>query len=76
MRNKLLIFGSFAYDSQRILAAIGRFAFVGIKLFLNIGTVELRVAPFTYANYWRALLHDPQFALRHNCSLAHLAGRA
>jgi len=76
MRNKLLIFGSFAHDPQCILAAIGRLAFVDIKLCLNIGTLELRVAPFTYANGWRALLHDPQFALLHNCSLAHLAGRA
>jgi hypothetical protein len=36
----------------------------------------LRVAPFAYADGWRGLLHDPQFAFLHDCSLAHLAGRA
>jgi hypothetical protein len=75
MKNRLFIFGSFAHDSQRILTAVHRLALVGVELCLNIGTLELSITPFAHANGWGRLLYDPQFALWHNCSLAHLAGR-
>jgi hypothetical protein len=35
----------------------------------------LRVAAFAYADGQRGLFHYPQFALLHDCSLTHLAGR-
>ena len=76
MRDRLLVLGRFAHDSRGILTAIGERAFVGVKLCLNIGILELSVASFTYADGRRGSLYDPQFALRHDCSLAHLAGRA
>jgi hypothetical protein len=73
---QLLAFRSFAHDPQGILAAVYGLALMGIELGLNIGILELSVAPFAYADGRRTLLHDPQFACRHDCSLAHLAGRA
>ena len=76
MRDRLLVLGRFAHDSQGVLTAIGQRAFVGVKLCLNIGIPELGVASFAYADRRRGSLYDPQFALRHDCSLAHLAGRA
>ena len=72
----LLVFRSFADDPQGVLAAVYGLALMGVKLCLNIGILELSVAPFAYADGWRALLYDSQFALLHECSLAHLAGRA
>jgi hypothetical protein len=36
----------------------------------------LGVAPLTHSDGRRTSLYDPQFALLHDCSLAHLAGRA
>ncbi len=75
MENRLFIVGCFAHDSQGILAAVGQFALMGIELYLNIIAFELGVAAFTYANGGRGLLHDPQFALLHNCSLAYPAER-
>ena len=75
MRNSLFVFGRFTDDVQRILAAVHRLAFVGIELCLNIGILELSITPFAYADGRRGLLYDLQFALRHDCSLAHLAGR-
>ncbi len=74
MKNRLFIFGRFAHDSQGILAAVGQFALMNIELCLNIGILKLSVAPFADANGWRSLLYNPQFALRHDCSLAHLGG--
>jgi hypothetical protein len=76
MRNKLLFFRRLAHDPQSILTAVYRLALVGIELCLNIGILELSVAPFAYADGWMALLYDPQFALLHDCSLAHSVGRA
>lgn len=73
---RLLAFRGFSHDPQRILAAVHRLALVGIELCLNIGILELSIAPFTHADGRRALLYDPQFALLHDSSLAHLAGRA
>ena len=72
----LFAFRSFAHDPQGVLAAVHGLALVGVELCLNIGILELRVAPFAYADGRRGLFHDPQFALCHDCSLAHPAGRA
>jgi hypothetical protein len=75
MRTRLLVFRSLAHDAEGVLASIHQLALVRFKLCLNIGTLELSVAPFTYADGWRRSFYDSQFALLHNCSLAHLAGR-
>ena len=50
MRNRLLVFRSFADDPQSVLTTIGERAFVGVKLCLNIGILELSVASFTNAD--------------------------
>jgi hypothetical protein len=76
MRNELLVFGCFAHDPQGVLAAIYWLALVGIKLRLNIDTLKLSVAPFADGEGRRGWLYDPQFALLHDCSLAHWTGRA
>ena len=76
MRNRLLVLGRFAHDPQSVLTTIGERAFVGVKLCLNIGIPELSVASFAYADGRGGSLYDPQFALLHDCSLAHPAGRA
>ncbi len=79
----LLAFGRFAHDPQRVLAGVHRFALVILKLYLNVGVwirkagLELSITPFTYADgRGRGFLHDSQFSLLHDCSLAQLAGRA
>jgi len=69
---RLLIFGRFAHDAKRVLATVYRLALVGIKLGLNAGVFELGITPFADS---KPLFHDPQFALRHDLSLAHSAGR-
>ena len=76
MRSRLLVLGRFAHDPQRVLTAVYRLALVGIELCLNIRILELSVAPLAYADGRRGLFYDPQFALLHDCSLAHHAGRA
>jgi hypothetical protein len=70
---RLFVFGSFTHDPQSVLAAVYGLAFVGIELALNIIALELSVASFADA---KSLFHDPQFALRHDCSLAHAVGEA
>jgi len=70
---QLLIFRRFSDDPQGVLAAVHRIAFVGIKLCLNIRSLELSIASFTNAK-GRALFYDSQFTL-HNFSLSHSAGR-
>ena len=79
----LLTFRGFPHDSQSVLTAVYQLALVSIKLRPNIGAwrgkagLELSIAPFTYADCWKwGFLYDPQFALPHDCSLAHLVGRA
>jgi len=69
--SRLLIFGRFADDSQRILAGICKPALVGIEGCLNLARLafELGVAPFADAE---GRFHDSQLALLHDCSLAHL----
>jgi len=72
MRNRLLIFGSFAHDSQGILAAITRIAFVGIECGLNfllrIG-LELGVATLADTKEGRDLVHHSQLSFWHEASL-------
>jgi hypothetical protein len=85
----LLAFGRFAHDPRRILAAVQRLAGVTIELFLDIDLGfreiiefagvcrELCVTSFADAenrNFFGSL-HDPEFAPRHNRSLAQSAGR-
>jgi len=79
---RLLVFRGFPHDPQGILTAVCQLALMSIKLRLNVGIwrgkarPELGIAPFTYAEGWKGSLYDLQSALLHNCSLAHLAGRA
>ena len=69
-------------DSQGVRATVYRLALVGVELCLNIDIwerfagPELSIATFADAHSRRGLLYDPQFALLHDCSLAHLAERA
>ena len=79
---QLLAFLGFAHDRQGVLAAVYRVALVGIILCGNVslgirGTrLEVCIAAFTNAeDRRRGYFYDPQFALRHDCSLAHRAGR-
>ena len=68
-------------DSQGILATVYRLAPVGVKLCLNIDIwekfagPELSIATFADADCRKGLLYDPQFALLHDCSLAHSVER-
>jgi hypothetical protein len=83
---QLLAFRGFLYDPQCVLAAIHRFAFVGIELPLNvrlgISTVRVsgKLCVATLADSERRnvpdSLYDPKIAVGHNWSLAHLVGRA
>ena len=60
-----------------------RLALVGVKcgfdfcfslILRDFLGLKLRIAAFADANGWQWRLHDPKFALLHDCSLAHLAG--
>jgi len=55
MRAELLVLGRFADDPQRVLAAVYRFALVGVKrcLDLVLCSSKLRVAAFTDAEHVR-----------------------
>jgi hypothetical protein len=68
---ELFIFGSFAHDAKRILAAVHRLAIVDIKCSLNLGVcaAKLRATAFAYGK-GGILFHDPQFTLCHENSLA------
>jgi len=86
MKNKLFILGCFAHDPQSILAAVYRLAFMAGKGFadlpfrsicVRLSGLKLLIACFTNANHrGRDALYNPEFSLLHDCSLAHLAGRA
>jgi hypothetical protein len=74
---KLLVFGSFAHDSQSVLTAVHRLALVLIKLPQNVGLrvqdtgLELSIAAFTNTYGWQGDdLYDPQCAFLHENSLA------
>ncbi len=69
---RLFIVGCFPYYAQRVLAAVYGLALVGIELDLNVGILELSVAPFADS---KPRFHNSQFALRHDFSLAQQAGR-
>ena len=72
---KLLAFCGLADDPQSVLAAVHRLALVSVELCLNIGVFELSIAALTDTDGRRGLLYDPQLALGHVQSLAHLGGR-
>jgi len=84
-RSALFAFSGFAHDPQRILAAVYRLARVSVELALNGGLCispirvadELLVASFADSEGRNISdpLYDPQLALWHEFSLAHLAGR-
>jgi hypothetical protein len=85
MRNRLFVFGRLADDPEGVLAGVDWLACVGIErgtdfnlrgILGEVAGFELSIATFTDAEGWWSLPHDPQFALRHDCSLAHWAGRA
>jgi hypothetical protein len=69
--SRLLIFGSFAYDPQGVLAAVDRLAIVSIECGLNRGIrpAKLRTATFTDGK-GGIPFHDSEFALWHEDSLA------
>jgi hypothetical protein len=79
----LFVLGRFPHDPQSVLTAVRRLAPVGIELSLNVGLGisslrvpgELCVASFTDSETWNVpgSLHDPQFALRHDCKSSALA---
>lgn len=79
---QLLVFRRFTHDSQGVLTAVHRFALVKVELFLNIWLRvealgrELSIAAFANSHDWHGLSYDPKRACWHECSLAHLAGRA
>src|SRR6266576_4817941 len=80
---QLLVVGRLWDDPKGVLTAVERLALVGIKLCGNVSVgirsarFELCVTALTDANDRRwGYFHDPQFALVHDCSLAHLAGRS
>jgi hypothetical protein len=78
--NRLLIFRGLAHYTQRILAAVRWLALVSIERRVNfllcvilggLARLELGVATFANADGRKGRLYDPQFALLHDCSLAH-----
>ncbi len=79
---RLLVFCGFAHDPQGVLAAVHRFALMGIEPCLNIRIrnkqvgLELRIATFADSDEWRGAFHDPQLALGHVQSVAHSEGWA
>jgi len=80
-RRDLFVFGGFTDDAQGVLAAVHRFALVGFKLRLDVVSAsereagfELSIAALAYSDdRRRGFLDDPEFALLHDRSLAHLA---
>ena len=78
----LLAFRGLPHDPQGVLTAVCQLALMRVELRLNMGLcggnarLELGVAPLAYTDSGRHSFYDPQFALLHDCSLAHLAGRA
>lgn len=69
--SRLLVFGGFADDTQRVLATIERLVPVGIERFvyLRFHAAKLRVAAFANTKIGLSP-NDSQFALRHEDSLA------
>jgi hypothetical protein len=80
---QLLAFRGFAHDPQGVLTAVYELALVGIELCPNVGfgkqNAGLKLGIAAFANTYggeRSFLHDPQFALLHDSSLAHRIGMA
>jgi hypothetical protein len=75
MKNRLFIFGRFAHNSQRILAAVGQFALMrverGYNFLVGFG-LELQIAAFANTKQRRGFFYDSQTTLWHVLSLAHL----
>jgi hypothetical protein len=81
----LFAFRSLAHDPQCVLAAINQFALVGIEQFADflsghfgrlLAGDEGLTTMLANSGYRKVWANDPQIAFRHDCSLAHLAGRA
>jgi hypothetical protein len=87
---QLLVFRGLPHDSQSVLATIYQLALVSIKLVTNTCQCriwvsqslarygKLSITVFTDTQRWgvSGIFYDPEFALLHDCSLAHLLGRA
>ena len=82
MRNRLLIFGSFADDAKGVLAAVYRLALMCIEGGLDFSLCQIGrflagykrgVTTFTDACQREVNLDNAQIALWHGLSLAHLA---
>ncbi len=80
---KLLAFGRFTHDPQRVLAAIGQFALVLVKHDLEFTFGQYRrvvirleglIAVFTDGCQRKDEPHQTQSPLQHSYSLAHLVG--
>ena len=64
---RLLVFGSFAHDPQRILAAVQRLAIVGIERGVNLGVRTAKLRATAFADGKSGIAFDnSQFALRHD----------
>lgn len=74
MKGRLFIFGRFADDPQRILAAICQFALMSGKGTLD-GLLriafELQNTALANTEHRRGFSRDSEFALRHGFSLTH-----
>jgi hypothetical protein len=75
---KLLAFGRFADDPQRVLTAVYEFTLVGFVLGCNVGyrimltRFELGIAAFADTdNRGWGFFDDPQSSVCHDASLAH-----
>jgi len=80
---RLLVFGSFAHDSHRILAAVYRFALVHVELLLNdprrilnseffsVSNPKLLIATQAHPEVWSwaDAFNDPKLAFWHDNSL-------
>jgi hypothetical protein len=79
MRDRLLIFGGFAHDSQRVLARVEQLAFVGRES-VSDGSLsvspKLRIASFADANQRSGLVHDSQLSLGHEHILPQAASES
>ena len=82
---RLFAFRRFAHDPQGVLTAVYGLALMGIELCSHFGfriifcwlmRLKLKIAVFTDADGNWSTFYDPKVALLHDCSLAHLAGRA
>jgi hypothetical protein len=73
--NRLFVFGGFAHDSQRILAAVRKLTFVHVKLspYFSNGACELSIASLADGHHGRVQFNETKLAPQHDSSLAQLA---